>query len=142
MDETVTIKLLGEPKGKGRPRFSQRSGHAYTPSQTRAYEMNLAYAAQVAMQGRKPMEGPLEAVVKGVFWVPRSWSKKKMAAALSQFIFPTGKPDADNLLKCLDALNKIVFADDSQIVRATVQKEYGEIPQLVITISSIPGARR
>ena len=32
----------GKPQGKGRPRFSRKSGTAYTPSKTRDYERLIA----------------------------------------------------------------------------------------------------
>ena len=47
------------------------------------------------------------------------------------------KPDCDNLLKCVDALNQIVFVDDRQIVRAIVAKRYGERPCLKIEIAEV-----
>ena len=55
----VLVEYAGAPKGKGRPRFSRRSGTAYTPTATRSYEGGLQYAAQVAMGDRPPLLGPL-----------------------------------------------------------------------------------
>jgi Holliday junction resolvase RusA-like endonuclease len=68
--------------------------------------------------------------------VPRSWPAKKRDAALTGVVRPTGRPDWDNLAKSgLDALNGIVFADDSQVVEATVKKVYSEVPLLRIEVS-------
>lgn len=36
----VDFTVPGEPRGKGRPRFS-KSGHTYTDSETRAYENKI-----------------------------------------------------------------------------------------------------
>lgn len=36
--DRVKFTVLGEPKGKGRPRFSTQTGRAFTPKQTVNYE--------------------------------------------------------------------------------------------------------
>jgi hypothetical protein len=50
--DCIVIEPAGSPKGKGRLRFSRRSGTAYTPAETRSYESRLKYAGQIAMDGR------------------------------------------------------------------------------------------
>jgi len=133
----VIIELPGPPVGKGRPRFS-RHGFAYTPSKTRAYEARLAGAAQRAMRGREPLYGPLKAVVWAFMPVAASWSAKRRDAALAGVVRPTGRPDWDNLAKITDALNGIVWIDDSQVVEGSVVKRYSESPRFRIEISPIP----
>jgi len=133
----ITICLAGTPTGKGRPRFVRVTGRAYTPAKTRDYEDNLRYAAQVAMGGRAPLDVPLDVTVTATFPIPESWSQKKKRSALLYEIRPTTKPDADNLLKVLDALNQVAFVDDKQIVRATIEKFYGLAPRLEIVIRPI-----
>jgi Holliday junction resolvase RusA-like endonuclease len=135
----IVIELAGTPVGKGRPRFVRRTGCAYTPTKTRNYEGNLSLAAQDVMAGAKPLEGPLAVVVRALFPVPASWSRKKREAALaSSGVYPTTKPDPDNLLKSsLDPLNQIVFRDDSQVVAAVVIKSYSERPALRIEVVEI-----
>ncbi len=134
---SVVIELAGEPKGKGRPRFSRQSGHAYTPQPTRTYEAMLRYAAQVKMAGSAPMEGPLRIEVLAAFPVPQSWSKKKQAAAHAGTVRPTGKPDLDNVLKMLDALNAVVWKDDAQIVVAAITKRYSDRPRLRLEVEQL-----
>ncbi len=126
MSEPIVITLAGVPIGKGRPRFSRKSGHAYTDEKTRAYETNFSYIAQHTMHGRPLLEGPLRVDVLAIFPVPASWSAKKRRAAVDCQWQPTCKPDVDNLLKVLDALNQIVWHDDKQIVTASISKYYGE----------------
>lgn len=134
MTSPLVIELPGIPRGKQRPRFSRRSGTTYTPAQTATHELNLAYAAKIAMDGRKPLSGPLYVTVEAIMPIPQSWSKKKKAAAISGDVQPTVTPDADNLLKCTDALNQIVWIDDKQIVDCRVSKRYGERPMLRISV--------
>ena len=122
---TVTILLPGPPIGKGRPRFRRDSGHAYTPERTRAYEKALRQEAALAMRGKKIMTGPVEVHVTAFFPIPKIGTTHRS---------PTGRPDVDNILKVLDALNGIVFKDDAQIVKATVSKHYSDDPHLSVTV--------
>lgn len=132
----ITIELLGEPKGKGRPRHT-RSGVTYTPLGTRSYEAQLAWAAQVAMRGRKPLTGPLRLSVTAFIPIPRSWSGKRQRMAAAGEIRPTSRPDYDNILKTMDALNGIVWRDDAQIIDARCVKLYDERPRLKITVTPL-----
>lgn len=134
----ITITLSGEPVGKGRPRFARTTGHAYTPARTRAFEAALKYAAQQVMCDAAPLDGPIIALVIAIFPIPASWSAKKRAAALACEIWPTVRPDWDNLAKMLDALNGIVFRDDVIVVDGRVIKRYGERPRLVVEIREVP----
>ena len=49
---------------------------------------------------------------------------------------PTSKPDLDNFLKLfLDAMNKVVYMDDSQIVEIFATKVYSKYPCTVINVA-------
>jgi Holliday junction resolvase RusA-like endonuclease len=135
--DTVVIEVLGEPKGKGRPRFVRATGHAYTPAKTSSYEALLRHEAALAMAGSPPITGPVGVTVSAHFGVPQSWSAKKRAAALSDNIRPTTKPDWDNLAKMLDALNGVVWVDDKQVVHGTILKFYSGRPRLIVSVVGI-----
>jgi Holliday junction resolvase RusA-like endonuclease len=130
----IIIELAGEPRGKGRPRFARRTGHAYTPQTTASYEGALRHSAAIVMAGQPPLDGALSAQVIAYFSVPQSWSAKKRAAALAGAIRPTRRPDADNIAKMLDGLNGIVWSDDAQIVSALIEKHYSDRPRLRIKV--------
>lgn len=138
----IVVEIPGEPVPKDRPRFravTARDGRSfvnvYTDAKTRAFEKALALTAKVAMRGKQPLQGPLMAAVTAFMGVPVSWSAKKRDSALAGVIRPTGRPDWDNVAKSgLDALNGIVFLDDSQIVKAAVEKLYSETPMLRIEV--------
>ena len=130
----VVINLAGTPVGKGRPRFSRKSGVAYTPAKTREYETNLAYAAQQAMAGRPLLEGALMVTIVAAFEIPKSFSKQKRLDALVNQVRPAKRPDADNIMKCCDALNGIVYADDAQIVDVMLRKVYADKPGFSIRV--------
>lgn len=128
----MEIVVEGEPKGKGRPRFT-RTGHAYTPARTRDYEELIAARARQAMDGRQPIPKgvPVRMTILAVFGVPVSWPKKRRTAALQGVMHHTHKPDLDNVQKAVcDALNGIAYEDDSQIVKVNVEKVYGSEPMV------------
>lgn len=136
LTRSVVVELLGTPVAKGRPKFG--NGHAYTPQRTRNYEADLRYAAQLAMHGSPPIEGALKVEILAAFPVPQSWPKMKQARAYAGTLRPTGRPDADNVLKIAgDALNKIVWNDDSQIVLVTIAKRYSDRPRLRIEVERL-----
>ena len=67
--------------------------------------------------------------------VPKSWNKKKRQLALDGTIRPTTRPDTDNYIKgALDALNGVVYADDSAAVDIIGQKFYSDNPRMEIVI--------
>ncbi len=70
--------------------------------------------------------------------IPKSFSKKKTAAAEAGQIRPTTKPDADNYVKGIkDALNKVIWKDDSQIVSVTVAKFYSQRPRIEVKVQEL-----
>ncbi len=132
--EMINVWLAGQPVGKGRPRFAR--GRVYTPAKTKAYEERLAARALEEMEsaGIETATGPVRIEARAIFTIPKSWPKSKKQAAMIGEVQHTGKPDADNVLKIVgDALNGIVWKDDSQIVSASINKRYGVQPALVLT---------
>jgi Holliday junction resolvase RusA-like endonuclease len=128
-----SITVPGQPVGKGRPRVTIK-GHMFTPEKTARYENLLALAAQEAMGGLPPLDGPLSLVLKARMAVPSSWSQKKRAAALDGSLMPIGRPDLDNIIKVVDGFAGIVWTDDSRIVEITASKVYSDTPALVVEV--------
>lgn len=132
----IAFHVPGEPVAKGRPRFVRATGHTFTPAKTISYEGQVKSAAYVAMDCARPMEGPLRLTVRATFLVPQSWPQKRKREA----IWKTSKPDADNIAKIVkDALNGLVYRDDAQIAELIVQKKYGVIAGLTVSIEQIGG---
>jgi len=132
---TVAIRLDGEPRGKGRPRFSRKSGRAYTPAMTQNYEAALRVSAQHVMAGGALLAGPLDVSIRAVFAIPKGWAKKKKAEAEAGTLRATKRPDVDNLAKMIDALNGVVWSDDAQISDLTIYKRYSLKPSLTVEVS-------
>lgn len=120
------ITIPGVMRGKGRPRFG--NGRTYTDAKTVNAETWIK-ACAVEQLGTPLMVGPLYVVVDiGVPYV-KSWPKRTKARAMAQLLWPTSKPDIDNCVKLIaDALNGILWHDDSQIVSLAVHKRYVENP--------------
>lgn len=136
MKNLLSIILDGEPGAKLRMRFDPRRKGGYTPEKTVRYEGRLAHAASIAMQGRPLLEGPLDVSIMIHVAIPKSKSRKWKADAAAGVIRPMKKPDVDNTIKLLDALNAVVFVDDCQVVDVHAHKYYSERPRLEVHIRS------
>ena len=132
------VIVAGKPGAKGRVRFVRKTGHAFTPERTVAYEGRVAAAAQAAMNGRPPVEGPVAVLLEVRLPIPTSWPAKRHLAAELGLLRPTGKPDIDNYIKILDACNLIIWGDDSQIVDINAFKRYSVTPGMTITVDGVP----
>lgn len=139
----VSILVPGDPRGKGRPRFRiirPKGGGAsfasvYTDAETLEYERGIAQAGAAAWSSRPPLDEALTVFVEAFMPIPASWSRRKQGQAVAGEIFPTGKPDGDNIQKCVgDALNKIVWVDDSSIIMWQCLKLYSDFPRLRISV--------
>lgn len=129
----------GEPRGKGRPRATARGGYArmYTDDKTRKYEQSIARAAAIALDGRKPLEGPLSVSVRLRLQPPASMSKRQRARILAGEEPYLGRIDCDNGAKAvLDAMNGVVWPDDKQIVRLWVTKVPHEKPGVDVRVET------
>jgi Holliday junction resolvase RusA-like endonuclease len=133
----LVFSIPGPPVGKGRPRVTTAGGHAhaYTPVKTASYERLVRETYKLSFPGQKPLEGPLELVLRAYYPIPESWPQSKKAKALCGLIEPTVKVDFDNLAKVIcDSLNDIAWVDDKQIVDARIQKIYSPIPRVEVEI--------
>jgi len=136
----IEFKVPGEPKGKGRPRFSRvgKFTKTYTDAKTKMYEEKIASAARLHMYPHEPLETPVNVTLELHVDVPVSYSKKRRYACLTGEEWPTKKPDLDNVAKAfLDAMNGIVYKDDVQVIRLYVSKTYSIDPHVYITVQEV-----
>ena len=114
---SVTFTIPGQPIPKGRPRVMS-AGHAFTPKRTVEYENKVRTFASLAMKGRQPLEFGVKVCIEF-----RLKGKRRM--------------DWDNLAKAItDALNGLVYDDDSQIVEAHIFKAIGcDAPCAIVTVT-------
>ena len=129
----INFIIQGKVQAKQRPRFNGK--FAYTPRETVAYENWVKTCYLEKYKGQRPLEKPLKVKIIAYYDIPKSTSKKKQQQMLNNEIFPTVKPDTDNIAKSiLDSLNKIAYLDDKQITEITVVKKYASTPKVKIKI--------
>jgi Holliday junction resolvase RusA-like endonuclease len=133
----LTYLVEGNPIGKGRPKFARRGNFvsAYTPTKTRDYESVIKDAAQKAMGSNDLLETPVTVAIYITVPIPQSYSKKRSEACLNGSEKPIKKPDIDNIAKCfLDAMNEIVYKDDTQVLTLHITKVYGTVGMVEVMV--------
>jgi Holliday junction resolvase RusA-like endonuclease len=133
----LTYMVEGNPVGKGRPKFARRGNFVstYTPTKTRDYEDLIKDAARKAIGSNELIETPVTVAIYITVPIPQSYSKKRTEACLTGSERPIKKPDIDNVAKCfLDAMNDIVYKDDTQVLTLHVTKVYGTIGMVEVMV--------
>lgn len=140
----VKLVIPGDPKGKGRPRYSRKSGCVYTPSDTKGYESLVELLYRQKYGNRMFPKGvALDLRIKAYIQIPSSDRLEIKAKKLSGEIRPTKKPDWDNIGKIVaDALNKVAYYDDAQIVDSQIRKFYSDNPRVEILILIAGGKKQ
>ncbi len=133
----IEFEHPGPPVPKARPRVTRYRG-TYTPEKSKRYQEALAWSARAAFGSGPPLEGPVTVEIEAWLPIPTSWSNKRKTAAATGQIWPTTKPDVDNLCKnALDAMNGIVYKDDAQVIKETLFKGYHDTPCLRVTVIQV-----
>jgi Holliday junction resolvase RusA-like endonuclease len=92
-----------------------------------------------------PLSGPLALRVKAVFSIPASWSQKKKIQAANGELWPTKRPDLDNVIKHVkDVMTDLRFwIDDAHVVEYLpgTGKAYGVNPGIEIEILPVEGRK-
>jgi Holliday junction resolvase RusA-like endonuclease len=133
----IALVVPGEPCGKGRPKFCKvgKFARAYTPAKTVNNEATIKQIFTVRYPDFTPLDGPMAMTVIAYMSIPASASGKTKVAMLAQRVWPTKKPDADNILKLVaDSLNGLAYVDDKNIVTAKCHKVYSDRPRLEICV--------
>ena len=137
----VEFTVHGEPKGKGRPRFRRVGNYVqtYTPTDTANYETLVRFAYKEEYPDFVfPADVPLGMRLDIFLPIPKSVSKKKREQMIKGEIRPLKKPDTSNVLKAVeDGLNKVAYADDTQIVDTIARRYYSEVPRVEVQIWEI-----
>lgn len=113
-----------------------RSGHVYTPSDTKAYEQAIrhAWSAEHAAQG---FSGAVAVVLQFIFARPKSHYLRGALRPTAPAHF-LQVPDLDNVEKAvLDALNKVAYVDDKQIIGKVTLKTWGPENLIRLTVMEV-----
>jgi len=115
------------PKGQ---LFVTRTGRSYWPKKVTQYMEEIRAMAKKQWK-KEPLDKPLK--VEVVFHIPRPKS-----VSMKKRKYPSVKPDLDNLLKSFfDALEGVVFVNDSRIVTMTVSKQYSSEGNIELKIRAL-----
>ncbi len=142
MNKIIEITLLGEPRGKGAPKFRSagKYAYAYKDSKTRTLEATIHLLGQEALSSCPSwrLDGEYVVEIWAYFLPPASWAMVRKECALEGKIRPTRKPDVDNIAKSInDGLTGVLWHDDKQVVDCHIIKQYGNVEQSVIRIGNI-----
>ena len=134
------------PVAQPRARFSSAGGRvkAYTPGcKIKVFKAAIVSAAEQDLLRRfgktySPATGPIAVDLE--FYMPMTkLESSRKGKAKSKW--HSKKPDIDNLAKAvMDSLNKVVWADDSQVCRLTCAKVIhgsGEEPGVVVRVTHL-----
>lgn len=160
-DQMVLIVMEGDPRGKGRPRFSTATGFVkvYTDKETQIYEELIQHEvlrhiggqalidrtkqikrrsfveAYQDFGGQPIFTGPVRVEMEIRHPIRASWTKAKKGAALAGHIAPTIKSDIDNICKIwFDAFNGCIWKDDTQCVEVHAKKSFAEDPSVLVRV--------
>lgn len=127
----------GDPVPQARARTT-KNGITYDPPKSRNYKQQIRMDA-IAAKPPTPIEDAVNMEVKIFLRIPASWSKKKQQAAAEGIIRPTSRPDLKNYIAGIeDALNAIIYRDDSQVVSYEGSgKWYSFNPRVEVVITEI-----
>jgi len=126
----INFKVPGKPIGKQETQVNTKTHKAYKPDKTKWYFEQIQLIAKNYMQRRslKMLEGAIDFRLDIIL-------KEKLA---SLNIAPTQKPDTSNVLKTAeDALNKICYKDDKDIIHHELFKWFGLKEGIIITVKPV-----
>lgn len=130
VDNPAELKFVvsGMPEVLERHRTT-KTGKTYNPSAKKQKE----FASKCVVEN--VLMGELEVGLVFSFERPKSHFNK---GVLKESAPKHERKDVDNLVKfVLDALNKKVYKDDSQIVKITASKQYSDVAKTDILIKSL-----
>ncbi len=140
---TIEFTIYGDPKPKRRHRSrmaKSRSGKPFVmqyPDKDGVSEENYIKLAASQHFKEPILTGAISLELVFGCKIPKSWSKKKTEEAQNGFIRHISKPDLDNLIKAVkDALNGIIWQDDSQVFNIIADKVYVDKPRTWIKIKN------
>lgn len=137
--KVITFEIPGEVVAQGRPRATRRGGgvRMYDPPKSAAYKKHVAEVGKKHAPS-EPLEQPLMVKINIYRQYLKSWTKKQRQDAEGGALLPVTRPDLSNYCKGIeDALNGIIWKDDSQIVSLTLEKHYAERSYAFIEIQTL-----
>lgn len=129
----IRFTVMGNAVPQARPRVftDKKTGkaRAVTPASTTAWRQWVGLAAQAHHPGQL-WDGPIRLQIDFYMQRPKSTPKR--------VVHPATKPDADNLYKAVtDALEGLIYTNDSRIVDVSLRKHYGDPPRVEVVLTQL-----
>lgn len=128
----IIFTVYGDAVAKARARtvrLKNGQSRTFTPEKTVNWEQAIQMQA-LEHRPEKLLDGPL--ALEATFYRVKPKSKPKKCK------YPDTKPDLDNLCKSVtDALEGIIFTNDSRFVDKILKKRFGDPPCVEITIREV-----
>jgi Holliday junction resolvase RusA-like endonuclease len=131
----ICFTVFGQPVPQGRPRAFRRGRFLgfYDPPRSRSWKQEVRLQTRPFRPAR-PIQGPLAMEVHFILYRPKSLPRR--------LVHHVRKPDLDNFIKAVkDALKGLIYRDDSQIVRLSASKAYGDPPRVELIIEEFSHER-
>lgn len=121
------------PKAKQSFRMGK---HNYQSKSVTDYQKAIrAMALEQTSAEQRNLSGPLYVSVEFVWQMPKSWTRAQVKEAQDKCVYRIARPDIDNLCKGIfDALNGVIWNDDSQIVGIHAWKRYGHSNAIIMRV--------
>jgi len=132
---TVSFTVPGEARGKARPRVTRGGQHTYTPDPG-GWTESVTAAAVAAREDPSVAEytGVVSLQVAVDREMPKSLSKKKRGQ--TRYAPCLTKPDSNNVAGAImDALNHVLYEDDSQVYRLSIRQIWADEHTTTITVN-------
>lgn len=134
MGDRIVVRVAGQAVPWSRA--GQKGKFKFTPKKQAVYMDVLRLTALRSWPDGPPLDCPLSVTMAFYFPWPLSIPKKKRG--ISGNHIKRTKPDIDNLYKIVaDALNGVLWVDDSQIARLTLNKLFSDTPETIITVERL-----
>lgn len=132
----IQFILYEAPKAAPRPRTTTVGGFArwYDPASANKKKIRKL-VKEMFPDDWEPIKGEVHLYIKLYRPLIKSLNVLDTILALIGIIRPIQKPDVDNLAKQLmDAINKFVYEDDSQVVSLHMEKFYSDEPRTEVIV--------
>jgi Holliday junction resolvase RusA-like endonuclease len=134
---SVSFIVYGTPAPAGSKKvvpMGKRFGVIDDSKRSRPWKNLVAQQAGLTMDGRALLRGPLKVSLRFVVRRPKGHFGKR-GLLPSAPAFPTVKPDVLKLARSVeDSMSGTVYADDAQIVKEMLVKEYGEQERVEVQV--------
>jgi Holliday junction resolvase RusA-like endonuclease len=131
----IYLQVGGDPIPWKRVGINLKTGAMYDRQHAEKEQYRWVFRDQYK---KEPVTCSLKAKIIFKLPVPAGTSRVKRSQMCAGMIPPNKKPDLDNLQKfVLDAMNGLIYRDDSQICEMTAIKTYSDTPGVDISLTPI-----